>query len=317
MRLSIPALLCGVLLASAVSCMCGELSVEPQTQTTSYAIKYDGKPVLVYAFSPQSFKPYVKELYTTSGVNVLRDSPFDHLHHHALMYGIRVNGVNFWEEVAGCGIQKVVETAAPETKTLSGVPQCVIRQKIHWVAPEDAFLPNTNAPTLLVEERTITLEVRPEKAETSVAWRSRFQVGSKTNTVVLTGANYHGLGMRFPQPFDALASHFTPDGSPDLSGSKQDVSAHRWTAVAFDAPTSPATVVLLGAPGNARGQSMFFSMKTPFAYLSATQGLDKEPLVYHRGDSFELNYLVCAFAGKPSAADISQRADLWEPSLPK
>ena len=36
-----------------------------------------------------------------TGENLLRDAPHDHLHHHALMYGIRVNGVNFWEETPG------------------------------------------------------------------------------------------------------------------------------------------------------------------------------------------------------------------------
>ena len=41
------------------------------------------------------FKPYVRELYSLNGVNLLRDAPADHLHHHGLMYTIRVNDLNF------------------------------------------------------------------------------------------------------------------------------------------------------------------------------------------------------------------------------
>jgi hypothetical protein len=297
-----------VLISYAAS---GELTVEPLKETVSWTFKNDGQPVMVYAFNPQSFKPYVKELYSTTGKNVVRDSPSDHLHHHALMYGIKVNGVNFWEETPGCGIQKVVETAAPETSTVNNVPRATLRQTIHWVTPEDAFLPNTNAPVLLIEQRTITVGVDSKQEEVMVEWRSRFEVGTKTNTVVLTGANYHGLGMRFPQSFDPVAAHFTPEGSPDLSGSKQDVSAHRWTAIFFDSPSAPITLALFGDPRNARGQANYFSMKTPFAYLSATQGLEKEALVYQKGDHFELGYLVCVYPQKKTATSLNERAEKW------
>jgi hypothetical protein len=50
--------------------------------------------------------------------------------------------------------------------------------------------------------------------------------------------------------------------------------------VSFDAPGHPATIALAGHPANARGDATYFSMLTPFAYLSATQALDKEPLSY-------------------------------------
>ena len=73
-----------------------------------WPLVYNQKRLLTYALG--KFKPYVKEFMAVSGQNILRDAPFDHLHHHSLMYGIRVNGVNFWEEVAGCGYQKPVKT---------------------------------------------------------------------------------------------------------------------------------------------------------------------------------------------------------------
>ena len=44
-------------------------------------------------------KADVNQLFSPAGVEVLRDAPPDHLHHHGLMYGVTVNGVNYWEEV--------------------------------------------------------------------------------------------------------------------------------------------------------------------------------------------------------------------------
>ena len=59
--------------------------------------------LLEYRYDNVSHKPYVMQITSPSGTNVLRDAPFDHLHHHGLMFAWRVNGVNFWEEVAGSG----------------------------------------------------------------------------------------------------------------------------------------------------------------------------------------------------------------------
>ncbi|SPE62781.1 exported hypothetical protein [Verrucomicrobia bacterium] len=288
------------------------LAAESSSRLTQWTITYDGKPVMVYDFDPQKFKPFVKALNTLSGYGVLRDSPGDHLHHHALMYGIRVNGINFWEETTGCGVQKVVETSAPEiSKNEAGQPQARLVQLLYWLAPEDAFLPNTNAPALLIERRTLTLTLNPKQRETALHWKSEFEVGSKTNVVTLTGANYHGLGMRFLRELDPLAVHLTPEGTPDLAGSRQDVSAHRWEAVAFDSPGKPATIALFGAASNARGEARYFSMKTPFAYLSATQGLDGEALVYRRGERFELNYLVTIHPELKSSESLAERGRQW------
>jgi len=314
----LPRLLCALALGIAGVCShqraaaADGLACEAGSFTTQWTISYEGKPILVYAFDPQKFKPYVQVLNTLAGYGVLRDSPEDHLHHHALMYGIKVNGINFWEETAGCGVQKVVETSPPEIlKPSSGLPQARLVQVLHWLAPEDAFLPNAIAPALLIERRSLTLTLNPEKRETALEWHSEFKVGSKTNVVVLTGANYHGLGMRFLKPLDPLAVHLTPQGQPDLSGSKQIDTAYPWEAVAFDQPGKPATIALFGGPGNARGDAHFFAMKTPFAYLSATQGLDREPLVYRSGEPFQLNYLVVLYPAQKSADDLADRYRQW------
>lgn len=289
------------------------LTVESTAQPAEYAILYRGQPLMVYSFAPQKFKPYVKTLCTVRGDNVLRDAPFDHLHHHALMYGIRVNGVNFWEEITGSGVQRTVESPAPVlARNAAGQPQATLTHLIYWVAPADAFLPVTNTPPLLIEQRSLTLTVDEASREVAVQWRSRFAVGSKTNTVVLTGSNYHGLGMRFLKELDPFAIHFSPAGKTDLGGTRQDVTQLPWEAVAFDAPGKPATIALFGYPGNARGDARFFAMRDPFAYLSATQNLDQEPLVYHQGDKFKLDYLVVLYPEVKSTEALAKRGAQWQ-----
>jgi len=313
--------LCGGLLFVQLSGLCpaadSPFSAQPGQQTTEWTLAHKGQKLLVYAFAPGKFKPCVKELCTLKGDNILRDAPFDHLHHHALMYAIKVNGLNFWEETPGCGVEKPVQTAPPEFgSSPQGLPQAVLRQTLHWVGPAEALLPDTTKAALLIERRTLTLTVNEAQQEVALQWKSEFEVGPQTNQVTLTGANYHGLGMRFLKEMDPLAEHLNAGGKPDLSGSKQDATPHRWGSVSFDRPGRPVTVVLFGHPSNARGPANYFSMKTPFAYLSATQGLEKEPLVYRSGDKFQLNYLVTLYPELKSPEAIHARGRQWEASKP-
>jgi len=279
-----------------------------------WPLQYQQQTLALYAVG--KFKPYLKELRTLKGYNLLRDAPFDHLHHHALMYGIRVNGVNFWEETPGCGFQKPVETTPwVQSRNAVGLPQFTLRQTVHWLAPDDAALPDTSQAALLVEHRTLILTVNAVQQEVALQWKAAFEVGSKTNQVTLTGANYHGLGMRFLQELDPLVKHLNAGGAPELNG-RQDVSRHPWGSVSFDQPLYPTTLVLLGHPSNARGNAWFFTMRAPFAYLSATQHLDQEPLIYRRGEKFELNYLVALYSELKSPEVITQCAQQWETLVP-
>jgi len=291
------------------------LTVEPIQTTTEWTVRYGGKRVLVYAFHPARHKPYVKELATANGFNVLRDAPHDHLHHHGLMYGIKVNGVNFWEETEGCGVQKVVRTEDPVVDTAGPRPRATLRQILHWLPPQDAFLHDTSRAALLIEERSLKLEVAESSGEVALQWKSAFTVGTRTNLVVLSGANYHGLGMRFLQELDPLAQHVNAGGAPNLDG-RQDVSVHPWGSVSFNRPEHPATLVLFGHPSNPRGHAAFFTMLKPFAYLSATQLLDKEPLLYRAGERWEINYLVTLSHGMLPSSAIQARSQQWETSRP-
>ena len=295
------------------------LSAKAGEQATEWTISNAQQKLLVYSFPRGQFKPCVKELYPLGGPNILRDAPFDHLHHHALMFAIAVNGLNFWEEVSGSGVEQPVQSPPPEVGTgADGLPQATVRQTLHWLAPQDAFLPASPKNALLIEQRTLVLTVNEATREVALRWKSAFAVGGKTNTVALsaTGHPYFGLGMRFLQELDPVADQFNADGRPDLSGTKQDLSPHAWSAVAFDRPGAPATIALFDHPSNARSPAVFFTMKRTFAYLSATQALDKAPLVYHAGDKFELNYLITLYPELKSTPAINQRAEQWRAGKP-
>lgn len=294
------------------TCRAESWRAEPSQRAIEWSVWNGPQKVFTYSFDPAKFKPYVKELCTVNGFNILRDAPPDHLHHHALMYGIRVNGVNFWEETSGSGVEKVVQTAEPQLgNSVAGQSQARLVQVLHWLRPEDAFLPDTAGATLLIERRTLVLTVDPAAEEVALEWTSQFEVGRKTNTVTLTGSNYHGLGMRFPSAFDPVAIHSLEGRVPDLSQSRQEAAAAAWGAVRFDLSEKAATVALSGHSSNARGDATFFAMKTPFAYLSATQGLDKEPLVYHSGDRFTLRYLVLVYPSNYPDAALQSRIRTW------
>jgi hypothetical protein len=47
----------------------------------------------------------------------------------------------------------------------------------------------------------------------------------------------------------------------------------------------------------------------------ATQGLDKEPLEYHAGDHFRIDYLVLVYPSVHSPAQIERRYQSWAKEL--
>ncbi|GAH87670.1 unnamed protein product, partial [marine sediment metagenome] len=77
-------------------------SVENSTRITTeenfVSVHTDDRVLLRYHYRDVPFKPCVQQLFSPRGVNVLRDAPADHQHHHALMFAVSVDGVNFWEE---------------------------------------------------------------------------------------------------------------------------------------------------------------------------------------------------------------------------
>lgn len=86
------------------------------------------------------------------------------------------------------------------------------------------------------------------------------------------------------------------------------MSRAAWGAVVFPLPEAPATIAFFGAPSHPGGEPMFFSMKQPFAYISATQALDKTPVVHKAGETWSVDYLVATYPEAASAGALKERA---------
>jgi hypothetical protein len=278
--------------------------------------RFRGRTLLTYVFATNQFKPYVRELFTLSGDNVLRDAPADHLHHHGLMYAIRVNGVNFWEERDQPGHEIHVKLVGPRTGLDAiGLPRSGFTELVHWVPDGDHARTDTAAAAFLVERRTLTLTVDETNQEVAFAWHAEFEVGPRTNRVKLHGSEYNGLGLRLPGTWDHVARHLNSEGTPPPRGGQPGAMAARWGAVSPTADDRAVQVALFARPTVKAGSNAIFTMTDPFTYLSVTQSLDKTPLEYTAGDRFSIDYLVLAYSAARTRAQLEQRHRLWARNL--
>jgi len=56
-------------------------------------------------------------------------------------------------------------------------------------------------------------------------------------------------------------------------------------------------------------------MRQPFAYLSATQNLDQEPIHPGRQGEWRLNYLVLVYPAHQNAGFLKGRFEAWSDAL--
>lgn len=290
-----------------------QMIVRPSIQEIE--VKFLGRDLLRYSMAPTNYKPYVKEFRTLRGDNLLLDAPPDHPHHHGLMYAVTVNGTNFWEEQVNPGVQRAAPLPMRYVgKSPTGLPQAVFAHQTAWLANAHRTTTNAYAVALLLETRTLTLTADVNAGEVALQWRSEFTVGRGAESVTLSGTPYHGLGLRFVRDFDLKARHLNSENTLYPARQTGEVIPARWAATLGQVDGREALVAIFAAPGNA-GTSRFFSMLEPFAYLSATQGLDQTPLTYRRGDRFRLDYLVVVRTDHPGPDALEARYRKWVEEL--
>ncbi len=275
----------------------GRFEIQVATNRAEIEIHYNHQRVLLYVFASNQFKPYVKELYTLRAQNVLRDAPPDHLHHHGLMYAIRVNGVNFWEETGEPGHEKPIKILSSEATA----NHARFSQLIHWTA-------HGSETPLLIETRTLSVSADPAKEEIALDWQSHFQAG--VSPVKLTGSGYNGLGLRLPESFDHIALQQNSEALPYTAEAKWNVTPAHWSAVTGRIGAQPVTLALFETPSNP-GQTRFFTMLNPFAYLSVTQNLEKAPLDCAANSNFSIRYLLTVSPGEKSRESLAARYRAW------
>lgn len=292
-----------LLAAATIICGCFQpLQAQQPPQVTIDAngvwIRAGESPVLRYRYGGVPFKPYVKELYTPGGLNVLLDAPPDHLHHHALMFAVAVDKVNFWEETPTAGRQEHDGFADLLIARRSGWSSAGFPERIRWI-------PRVGEGAL-TEQRTIEACHVPKIAATVVTWRSELMVPKGKQSATLTGSHYFGLGMRFVRPMDG-GEFFNADGKEGtIFRGEEKLVRSNWCAYTAAIDGKPVTVAMLGHPGNPRHPTMWFMMAKPFAYLSGTLNLHEEPLSIETGRPLVLRYAVVAWDGKVDKDRISE-----------
>jgi len=270
---------------------------------------YKGERVLLrYRCAGVPFKPYVDQLFTPGGVNILLDAPHDHLHHHALMFAITVDGVNFWEEHKSPGQQAPGPLRAAVDSRNTMHPAGFL-QELDWKNPR-------TGDALLKERRTIEVGTLTEPAVTLLTWQSDFTPpGGKDAT--LTGSHYQGLGLRFIRSMDAGGEFRNADGKAGtiFRGDERLVRS-RWCAYTAKADGKDVTVAMFDHPNNERHPAMWFTMSKPFAYLSATMGLHKQPFQLPAGHRLGLRYAVALWDGRTGDDEIEKLYKTWA-ALPR
>lgn len=265
------------------------------------------RPVLVYQEDGYPFKPYVKQLFSPSGANVLLDAPADHLHHHGLMFAIAVDDVDFWAETPGCGKQVLVieeKEAGTEYPELSKA----LDRRLKWVKDDQTVL--------LQERRTLWIAKLEGVNATTIAWRTQLSLPEGKESAKLTGSHYFGLGMRFVESMDRVATFMNSEGAEGeiVRGEERNTPA-RWCACTGPIDGKPVTVAIFDAPTNPRHPAVWFTMPVTFAYMSATLNLHKEPMTMLPGTPIDLMYGVLVWDGAVSKEDIESAYQKWVKAL--
>ncbi len=246
-----------------------------------------------YVYGSSPYKPFVRNLITPTGVDILRNAPEDHLHHHGLMFAVRINDINFWEERENSGKQE--DLGFSETKR----GETLIIQQVQWVGP-DEIGPIVN------ENRKIVFHHVDDSLVTLGTWQSALHGLDGKPTPTFSGTNYNGLGMRFVESMDKGGSFFNADGGTGVPGTA--IVKSKWCAYSATADGKPVTVAMFDHPTNERHPATWYTMDTPFAYLSATLALDKEPL---QKMNLTLTYGVAAWDGTKTKEEVEEIYQRW------
>ena len=266
---------------------------------------YDGQqPVLRYRFADVPKKPYMDQLFSPAGVEVLRDSPPDHKHHHGLMYALEVDKINFWEEhfpQSGQEKQKSLTDVKPEVRR--GVGRAGFVEQLDWLRP-DAEEP------LLVERRTIDVLAANDLGATLAQWCCRLQAPPDKDKVVLRGNFYFGLGMRFLASMEGGRFFNADDKTAELVRGKGPFVQTKWCAYTAKADDKPVTVAIFDHPAN-RPAATIYTKSKPFIYLSATLNEWQKPVTVKAGKPLDLCYGIAVWDGEVDKATVEKLYERW------
>jgi len=267
-----------------------------ENTTQSTVLQQDGKDFARYRFGEVPFKPYVDVLRTPTGKNILRDAPWDHLHHHALMFAIRVGGTNFWEENDPKAGKQITTKCEPDFGDQS------IKTEIDWNTAEEK--------TLVQEIRKISL-VQEGNDVTLLDWQTTLKAVNDTVLGDEGAGHYHGLGLRFVEDMDKNGRFFNDTGKNDgeIVRGDERLTRCKWMAYTAKLEGQPVTVAIFDHPSNALPMTAFTmgdGGNGPFAYMSATTNFYKKPMPLAAGKTFSTKYRIAVWDGEVSPEAVGK-----------
>lgn len=293
-----------ILVAGAAITTGGKMEIKNASGIVS--VNSSGRGVLEYHWQKVPFKPYIKKLCTPDGINLLLDAPSDHLHHHGLMFAVNADGVNFWEETSSAGKQLQKNISTLNSSTVDNDSKAFFSGRLDWISPSDDKL-------ALIERRSIQVDMTEALDATLLTWRSEFKIPQEgTDSLEISGAHYHGLGMRFIRSMDGAGPFFNADGKEgEVFRGDEKLVRSKWCAYTAKAEGKIVTVAMFDHPANPRYPALWFTMTKPFAYLSATIGLHKEPLQITKEKPVSFCYGVALWDGIVDKDTIENAYNKW------
>lgn len=253
-------------------------------------VLYGEKQLMEYRYSHPNPKPYVHPMWSANGAVVTLDSPPDHKHHRGLFIGwSNVNGIDFWSESTGRMVHQKFEQ-------LSAAGEATIVATIHWVAA-------ATGKVLLAEQRTLRV-LPPSEDTTMLVWESELRASEE---LVLTGAQYNGLGIRFARSMDG-GSVLNSNGTAEIKRANGEKA--EWCAYFGNVDGSLCTVAIFNHPTNPRHPTPFFVMNQPFGFLSAAPTFH-EPIKLKPNEPLKLRYLVATCLGEADAKRLNEIYSQW------
>ena len=272
------------------------------------SIELRGHTIATYRATPSPSRPFLRELWTPGGVQVLRDSPHDHKHHHGMMFALAVDGVDFWsdEPINGRQVPKPLEDV--QLGGTAGTSRVAFTQPVDWVAP--------SGTVSLQERRTITAFADPKIDATLLSWRSCL-IAPGAKPVKLGGADYFGLGTRFVVSMDGKGRFFNSSGQegsasgPDGVGiGNKRITQAKWCAYTATADNKPVTIALFNHP-KCVYPGYCLHIHPGFAFLGATLALDVKPIELQPGVPLDLRYGAAHWDGEVDRSRVEAMYQKW------